>query len=101
MFTWLNKQGVQSEKGFVVQSIDRFAIEYREGARKRSVYVENGRTAGGALCVEIAPNAFAQWDGDQTVLSLEKQSEMLQNFRDAMKFQGIEVIVNNAMDNET
>lgn len=30
MFTWLNKQGVKSDQGFVVQSIDRFVIQYSE-----------------------------------------------------------------------
>jgi hypothetical protein len=30
-FTWLNKQGVESDEGLVLQRVDRFAFEYREG----------------------------------------------------------------------
>lgn len=30
MFTWLNKQGVQSDRGFDVQRTERFVMEYHE-----------------------------------------------------------------------
>lgn len=100
MFTWLNKQGVKSDKGFIVQSVDRFVIDYREGKKKRGVYVENGRTEYGELCVEIAPNAFERWDNDPENIAPEKQEEMLSNFTDAMRFQGIEVVINTSMDND-
>lgn len=100
MLTWINKQGVKSDTGFVVQSVDRFVIEYREGDKKRSLYVERGRTPEGSLCVDIAPDAFAQWDGDATNLSVAKQAEMLSNFIEAMKFQEIEVVINETMRND-
>src|SRR5262245_39999601 len=29
-FAWLNKQGVESNQGFVLQRVDRFTYEYRE-----------------------------------------------------------------------
>lgn len=32
-FVWLNKQGVASDEGFVVQRMERFAYEYRENDR--------------------------------------------------------------------
>ncbi len=37
MFTWINKQGVKSSKGFIVQSVARFKIEYREGNKCQSI----------------------------------------------------------------
>ena len=30
MFKWLNKQGVEYDKGFIVQKVGRFTIEYRQ-----------------------------------------------------------------------
>ncbi len=32
-FVWLNKQGVASDEGFVLQRVDRYAYEYREANR--------------------------------------------------------------------
>ena len=37
MFTWLNKQGVQSDSGFIVQFTGRFTAEYREGGKIMTV----------------------------------------------------------------
>jgi hypothetical protein len=95
MFKWLNKTGVESDHGFVVQSVDRLTVEYREGKRKVSVYVERGYAPGNTPCVIIESTAFERWDDDSacTVLSPEKQAEMLLNFTEAMKFQGIDVVV--------
>jgi hypothetical protein len=93
MFTWLNKQGVRSDNGFEVQSIDRYVIEYREKGKRVSVEVDRGVTAGMQPCINIHAKAFSKWDNESSVLPEELQKQMLQNFTEAMKFQGIEVIV--------
>lgn len=90
MFTWLNKQGVRSEEGFEVQSVGRFAIEYREGAQVVTVDVERG-SFGGGPSVAIRPDAFVYWDNSRLANSLEKQAKMRANFVAAMKFQDIAV----------
>ncbi len=46
MFTWLNKQGVKSDKGFIVQSVARFVIEYKEGNKCISIEVESDYAPG-------------------------------------------------------
>jgi len=46
MFCWLNKQGVKGDKGFIVQSVGRFTIEYCERSKKISVHVEPGFSGG-------------------------------------------------------
>jgi len=94
MFRWLNKQGVASDSGFVVQSIDRFTIEYREGTKKVSVEVENG-FLGEKPCVSILPSAFERWDGDphNEEIPSQRQAEMHANFRAAMEFQRLAVVV--------
>jgi hypothetical protein len=95
MFKWLNKQGVESDRGFVVQSVGRFAVDYREGDKKIEVYVERGCVEGGKPAVIVEGNSFERWDGDPewATLPLEKQDEMPTNFTEAMEFQGIAVVV--------
>jgi len=92
MFTWLNKQGVKSNKGFIVQRTGRFTAEYQEGSRKISIDLENGVLADGKFCEIIDADAFSKWD-DGVSISLSKQKEILQNFKEAMEFQGIGIIV--------
>lgn len=91
MFKWLNKQGVQSDKGYVVQTIGRFEVEYREGKKRISIYVEPGYL-GDKFCLIINSNAFCNWE-DGVPISELKQKEILKNFKDAMEFQGIELDV--------
>ncbi len=94
MFTWLNKQGVESDRGFVVQFVDRYTAEYREGTRKVTVEVEMG-LPGGKPCIIISPNAFRRWDGDppEAALPPKKQQEILANFSEAIEFQGLALVV--------
>jgi hypothetical protein len=96
MFTWLNSQAVRSDAGFEVESMGRFTIDYREGGRKISVYVENGLHGGKPCVIIMEANAFARWDGDPPSLTLppEKQKQMLANFIAALEFQGLAVVVN-------
>lgn len=92
---WLNSNGVESDRAFVVQSTGRLEIEYREGSRKVTVDVETGWLSDVKSCVLITPKAFERWDGDppEKVNPLDKQQEMLANFTEAMEFQGIGVVV--------
>ncbi len=92
MFTWLNKQGVKSSKGFVVQSVARFTIEYREGGKCISIDVESDYTPGMKPREKVKLSSFSKWD-DDTPISKARQEEILKNFTEAMEFQGISVIV--------
>jgi len=96
MFVWINSQAVRSDQGFEVESMGRFTIEYREGAKKLSVYVENGREGGRPCVIVMDPRAFERWDGDppEAINPLEKQQEMLKHFMEALEFQGLGVVVN-------
>jgi len=91
-FTWLNKQGVKSSKGFIVQCMGRFTAEYQECSRKITIELEIGKLPNGKYCDIIGSDAFSKWD-DGTPIPKEKQDEILQNYKDAMEFQGIGVIV--------
>jgi len=92
MLTWLNKQGVKSDKGFVVQSVSRFTIEYRESGKVIPLTVERGLQSGGKACVYIYLDDLEKWS-DGTIISKDQQKIILQNFKDAMKFQGVDVLI--------
>ena len=91
MFTWLNKQGVKSAKGFIVQRTDRFACDYREGIRKIEIEVESG-LIGEQPCISVSARSFSQWNDGETISSA-RQAEILQNFKEAMEFQGLKLVV--------
>jgi hypothetical protein len=91
MFTWLNKQGVRSDRGFEVQFTGRFDAEYREDHRVVSLSVESGMS-GGLPCISIDPNSFLQWD-DGVEIPADRQAQMLENLRLAMEFQGLQLVV--------
>ncbi|MDR3492557.1 MAG: hypothetical protein P4M12_11070 [Gammaproteobacteria bacterium] len=94
-FTWLNKQGVKSIHGFIVQCTGRFTSEYQEGPRKITINTDAGKLPNGKYCDIIASDAFSKWD-DGIPISKEKQNEIFQNYKDAMEFQGIGVIVDQS-----
>lgn len=95
MFTWLNKQGVKSDKGFIVQRIERFAVEYRENEKVITVDVESGVMDNNKPCLIIQSKAFDRWDSDQNGvhLSRDEQLRILENFKEALEFQGMGLIV--------
>lgn len=90
MFSWLNKQGVRSDRGFEVQRTGRFSAEYREGGKVAEFYVEAGGVQTPSIIVD--PGAFARWD-DGTPISQDERTRIFENVRDAMAFQGLKMIV--------
>jgi hypothetical protein len=91
-FTWLNKQSVKSSKGFIVQSVSRFTLEYREDKKFILIEVESDYAPGIKPCEKVNVIAFSRWN-DGTSISQIKQQEIMQNFIEAMEFQGISVII--------
>jgi hypothetical protein len=90
-FKWLNKQGVESKKGFVVQFTGRFSAEYREAQKIITLSIESG-ISNGKPCVIVVPGSFARWDGGSLV-SDKNQALMLANLRRAVEFQGLVLAV--------
>jgi hypothetical protein len=90
MFKWLNKQGVESSDGFVVQFTGRFTCEYREGNKTLAFEVEDG-FEGAKPCVVVSSREFNQWNGE--VLSNERKQQIIDNVRAAMNFQGLDLVV--------
>jgi hypothetical protein len=94
MFTWLNKQGVRSDRGFEIQFIGRFDAEYREGNCVVTLGVESG-VSGGLPCIIVDPGAFGHWDGDppDQIIPAEQRAQMFQNLKEALEFQGLKLVV--------
>jgi hypothetical protein len=94
MFTWLNKQGVRSARGFEVQRTGRFDAEYREGDKVVTLYVESG-LSGGLQSISVEPTAFERWDGGEPIAPAQ-QAQMFENLREAMAFQDLKLVVEKA-----
>jgi hypothetical protein len=80
MFTPINKQGVKSDQGFEVQVVDRFTIEYREGGKTMSIYVEGDKEM-------LSDYLFSKWDPPFSHIQIpeERQKQIRQNFNAALK----------------
>lgn len=94
MFNWLNKQGVESTDGFIVQSVNRFTIEYKELGRVLPISVERGLLENGKACIYIYTDEFEKWS-DGTPISKDAQKKILRNFTEAMEFQSVHVIIDD------
>lgn len=94
MFRWLNKQGVESDAGFVVQRTGRFTCDYSEDGCTLEIEVESG-FMGDQPCLSIRRDAFSQWPGKgrNGETRTEQQARLIGNFKDAMRFQGLSVIM--------
>lgn len=94
MFTWLNKQGVKSDRGFVVQFTDRFTAEYREGGKTATLSIDDG-IIGGLPCISVDPNAFDRWDGDPPTnrITSDQRDQLFKNLKEAIEFQGLKMVI--------
>ena len=88
-FTWLNKQGVRGSSGFELQRVDRFTMTYREGGNVITIEVENG-IIGGKYAVLMSEGALSRWD-DGIPLNDATHLQVLENIRDALAFQDLEL----------
>lgn len=95
MFKWLNKQGVESDEGFIVQVIDRFHVEYREAENALTLEVDIGFVGGVSPCVILKKNAIQRWGGEHSSSSFsdDRKQQILNRFIAAMKFQDMEVSI--------
>jgi hypothetical protein len=94
-FNWLNKQGVESDAGFVLQFTGRFTAEYREGGKIVTLDVEDGFTQG-MPCISLDYCAFDHWD-DGSVIPPARRAQLFDNVRQALEFQGLQLAVENAL----
>jgi len=87
-FTWLSKQGVRSDTGFKLQSMDRFTFEYREGSRTITLDIESGILGENQPAILMGSDALKKWDNG-TTLDVVAQKQVLDNIRQALAFQGL------------
>ena len=81
-FRWINKQGVESDTGFVVQRTGRFTAEYREAGRTVVIDVE-GLVVGARHIVSYMRSSFSAWSSDPA-----EQQRVIDNYRSALLFMG-------------
>lgn len=91
MFTWVNKQTVESSQGFVVQFTGRFTGTYREGKSIISFQKEAG-ISGGAQAIIVDSHAFDHWDHGEKIEQAQ-QLQIFDNLRAACEFQDLRLVV--------
>ncbi len=93
-FKWLNKQGVKSSKGFVLQSVDRWGYHYIEGDHVMRVDVEPCRTSSDKYYEEVYLDSFTKWmlPHDGELVSPEKSEAIRKNVETAMKFMKVKAV---------
>jgi hypothetical protein len=82
MFKWLNKQGVASDQGFVVQFTGRDTLEYRRDKFVMECEVES--LGGSQIAVAVPPLLFGN-------LTAQRRAEIIAEICAALEFQGLEV----------
>ena len=96
-FTKINNNGVKCDEGFVVQSMDRNEMEYREGDRRLKVYVENWSAAPvgrwskpGEYGIDFMLSRAEHWEPphDNELISEEKREQIKKRLIAAMNFWG-------------
>lgn len=92
MFKWLNKQGVESDRGFIVQVVSRFEIEYKQQSKKILVHIEVDSVSSTGVSIVVHKSSFRCWN-DGVQISESEQAKIIINFIDAMNFQDIGVVV--------
>jgi hypothetical protein len=60
-FRWLNKQGVECDEGFVLQSMHRHYYHYVEAGKTLRVAVEPCRDRSDMYYEEVAASSFLTW----------------------------------------
>jgi len=90
MFDWINKQGVKSNEGYVVQQIHRFYFYYIEGERVLKVFVEPIKNG-----IEIILEPRPKWEPPSSAdqITEAKSVEIENRILDALKFMGIKYTI--------
>lgn len=92
-FVWLNKQGVASDQGFVVQRVERYALEYREGnrvmqLRGESIYGNLGNASFGFGFYPGWRTAIWQPPFSNVEVSQADRDRIIENIKAAFAFMG-------------
>jgi hypothetical protein len=90
---WLNKQGVESDQGFVLQRVDRYTYEYREANRTLRLDGESmfSGLGGASFGFSFSPSwRTASWQppNDAVQISGRNREQIVENIKEAMAFKG-------------
>lgn len=90
-FTYLNRQGVKSSKGFIIQFTARREMQYQENEHILKIEVEGGRDDSGAYNLAVYAQDIKYWQPpyDNEVISEEEKKEIIQNISEALDFMKI------------
>ena len=81
-FTWLNKQGVESDSGFIVQFTGRYTAEYRENGKALTLEIDGEMSE---VC--FRKDQFLKWSS-----CAKEQKTAINNFKEGCIFQGLKPV---------
>jgi hypothetical protein len=92
-FKWLNKQGVESDRGFVLQRADRDTYEYREGDRVLRLSGESMFSGLGGASFGFSFDSTwrtARWQPPHSAAPISDQDRelIIGNIKEAVAFKG-------------
>jgi hypothetical protein len=92
MFTWINKQGVQSSDGFIFKSESRFYYHYIEEDMVLQVYADGYFDGSNHFRVVIYTGSIDKWlpPYDQNQISDSERERIRNNISEALSFMGID-----------
>lgn len=92
MFKWLNKQGVESSAGYVLQSMHRFYYHYTEGEKTMQVFVEPLTDEHGHYSETVDLKSLDHWLPPHADVSIDdaKRQDIRKNISDALDFMDID-----------
>jgi hypothetical protein len=88
MSAWkITEQGLQNDAGFVVETVGRSKLRYKENSRMITVGVEDG--SGDIVYVYL--KSVTHWDPphDSEFLSSEKKDQLRERLRDYFRFEDL------------
>jgi hypothetical protein len=89
-FRWINKQGVETESGVVIQFTGRHSLEYRSRRGKIKIHIEDGGTDTKPLII-VHERSIDRWSGGifgMKVTDAERRA-VIEVLREALAFQGL------------
>lgn len=92
MFKWLNKGGVESDKGYIFQREHRFYYHYIEGTHVLVIYVEPFTDSNNVYFETIMTSSFKHWQPpyESEILQENRVKEIVMNIDEALTFMEID-----------
>jgi hypothetical protein len=96
IFTRVDADTLESDRGFVVRTPQLGVVEYREGPDVLTLHVERAWAPDHAMCFVVPATAIRKWDAGDIELPPEKRREIEFNLTEALGEWGVRLLTNSS-----